>query len=323
MRNEIQADIKYITRDVSEQEILATMPKGDYIAVFGTSHTYGKCIRGDEATMLDEDDMWAHALGNKLGLEVLNISKPGNYNVNIVRQMIDFHELPDEVKSRCKVMVAEVRAGDTAGIMCTDLIEQPEIPNKQLNKTITDSYAFLTLGESIYNWENSLNAQFTNPISEGRELEEYSRSLIDHVGHYDDMAVPDAVVSNVMKYIDNHMHASSVSITPLLRDYDNIRTMKIMSDMAKIPFMWYCWDSHEVLTLEEQFFCERVYEKTSTIFDARIPKFELGVTQEYDFRFGVDELDRQKCDCGHYGENVNEWVAEQVKERIIELGHSI
>jgi hypothetical protein len=321
-----ETNIEFIDRRIPIQEIIDKVPKGDYIAVFGTSHSYGKCERGEDAvdgTILDEDDMWAFRLGKKMGLEVFNVSTPGNYNVNLVRQMIDFYELPDDVIARCKLVIAEPRVGDTAGIMCTDLIEEPNVSSGMLNSTMTNSYAFLQLGKQQYNWETTLYAQFINPIQQKRlSTHEYARILIDNVGNYDGPPPP-SVLDNVANYIDNHLHASAVSIAPTLRDFDNIRIMKQLAKMAKIPFMWFCFDSHDVLDKSESYFCERIYQETSTIFDARVPKLQLGVVLEYEMKYSFEKLEEEKCDCGHYGETVNNWVAETVYERVIEMGYDV
>ena len=180
----------------------------------------------------------------------------------------------------------------------------------------------MQLGERQYNWESTMYAQFINPISQRMTTSKYARQLIDNVGHYDDTPPP-SVLENVTNYIDNHMHTSSISMGPTLRDFDNIRIMKQFADMKKIPFMWFCFDSHDVLEKAESYFCERIYQETSTIFDARIPKLQLGVANEYQMKYSFEKLDEEKCDCGHYGETVNHWVAEHVYERVIEMGYDV
>jgi len=326
MRTQFTEDMEYLEGRIYPQDILDKVPKGDFIAVFGTSHSYGRCENIEnsiDVDLLDENDMWVFSLGKKLGLEVFNISTCGNYNINMVRQMIDFFELPEEVTSRCKLIIAEPRVGDTAGIMCTDIIEEPDVSDEILNKVITNSYAFMELGKSRYIWENTLNAQFTNPISERISTEAYARRLINNVGHYEDDICPPLVLKNVTNYIDNHMYTSSISMAPLLRDFDNIRTMTQIAKMAKIPFMWFCFDSHWVLDIEDRNLCENVFMKTSDIFDARIPKLELGVSAEYELRFGTDKLQESACNCGHYNKTVNDWVADITHARIIELGYKL
>ena len=321
-----QDDIKYFYKRLDQQDIINKVPKGDYIAVFGTSHTYGLCDRGEDGRdgdLLDEDGMWVFSLGKKLGIEVFNVSMPGNYNINMVRQMTDFFELPKEVISRCKLIIAEPRVGDTAGIMCTDVIEELDVSVKELNQVLTNSYAFNVLNKKQYIWETNVYAQFTNPASQNMTTEDYARRLIGNVGHYEDDIPPPSVLKNVTNYIDHHTRTSAISISSLLRDYENIRTMKQFASMANIPFMWFCFDSQNILDDEEVALWEKIYTETSTLFDARISKLELGVVDEYELRFGEDALYGEQCNCGHFSEVVNNWVSNMVHKQIIELGYEL
>jgi hypothetical protein len=103
--------LKFKTREEKLSDLAEFLPDGNFIAVFGTSHTSGICKRGDSEAIAHED-IWASIVGSELNLEVVNASNPGNDNETIIQQLIDFLDMPG-VLERCKHIICELRVDNT------------------------------------------------------------------------------------------------------------------------------------------------------------------------------------------------------------------
>ena len=112
--------LKFKTREDKLSELSQYLPDGDFIAVFGTSHTSGVCKRGDSEA-ISREDIWAEQVGAALGLPVFNASMPGNDNDTIVQQMIDFLDVPG-ARERCKRVICELRIAEGTTRMSRDLL---------------------------------------------------------------------------------------------------------------------------------------------------------------------------------------------------------
>lgn len=295
-----------------EQEIIDGMPAGDYIAVFGTSHTFGECLRGDD-NQLDESDMWAFQLAKRLGLGLLNASKRGNYNVNIVRQLIDFLDLPSDVLSRCKLIIVEPRDGDPAGIWCTELLGDLHLPDHTYNTPIVDSYQYHNYAMT---WTGQLFQTFINPIQIGMSVSDYGRNEAFFMGNLLGFPIiTEGAVNNVISYIDHHQKLVAGSVSKLTDDYDHIRIMQKLVKLSGIPYMWFCFDE---LDLDSEFEKVReIYKKTTNIYESAVPILH-NMPLSYMKMNGLSSLDNNlKCECGHYGEEMNRWVSDIIYDEIL------
>lgn len=317
MRKEEQDIIDYRYEKISQEDIINTIPKGEYIAVFGTSHTYGCCER-DEYTHLDKKDMWVNLMRNDLGIEVFNVSLPGNINSNIVQQMTDFLSLPKDVLARCKAVVAEVRVGETAGSFSADLVSDFVIDERTINPYITQGADFYDLNERLKNWHSMLTIEFVNPLSINADPKEQATMLAINaqLNSNGEEFAPRQAVALVKDYVETHYKTEALTVRPVINDYQNIRVMKMLMELANIPFAWFCWDPCLYLDDEDFDKCNDIMGEVSTIFDAQIHELKETVAGMFLSIYGIEHYDAMKCECGHFGEEVNALVADFVTNHI-------
>ena len=300
--------------------ILSKVPDGDYITVFGTSHTHGACRRHtadqsvDISYLLDASDVWINQVATRLGLGVFNISTPGNTNKNQVRQMIDFFSLPSDVIARCKAIIVEPRVQDPHGRLGIDLIQSMDISDVLLYSPIINSTALTVLPDSRQTWADRLFMTFVSPISVSKTPDEYAAEEVSRHSH-DKYACPSAV-KLVSDYMDVYTRTHAISMSHVIDNFDDIRTMKALSDLAKIPFAWFCWDSIDVLSDSDYDTCEVIFAKTSSIFDARIDQFKRGSMDHYIKLYGEEALNLRRCDCGHRDESYHKWISDIVYDHL-------
>jgi len=271
-------------------------------------------VRGDEGTLLDEKDIWINRVCGDLGLGVFNVSTPGNYNKNMIRQMIDFFSLPVDVIARCKLIIAEPRVGDYAGRLSIDLLEEFMVEPETMVPAMLDSTAYHNMNVRTHSWASRVFMPFISPTSIGKSSMEYATDQVTCVVQ-SEFASPDAI-KLASDYIDMYSASDAISVGSTIDDFDDIRTMKQFVDMAKIPFAWFCWDHNNSTVHDDIVTCETIFTKTSSIFDARIPAMNIGATAAYELGYGYDALQENKCDCGHYGEAFHKWVSDIVLEHI-------
>lgn len=313
MRKEINSDIEYIRKKFSTQDIIDVIPDGDFIAVFGTSHTHGCCEKG-EYTHLATDDMWANIVSRNLDIPVFNVAIPGNTNDVIVQQMIDFLSLPKEVIARCKNVIAEVRVGETGGSFSADLVRDFVVDDIAINPIITCGTDFYNIQERIVHWYETIYIQYVNPDSINMNPRHQATELTENAQINESDYVPQAAINLVESLIATHFKTNATTVNPLLTDYSNIRIMKQLFDSADIPFSWFCWDKCDYLSSDDYASCKDIYMQTSTIFDANVTELSESVTGTYELFFGYDALKNRECDCGHFDEQVNHFVADMISD---------
>ena len=94
---------------VNLEELNKGLPDQPFIAVFGTSHTYGTCKKGDQI-VLKESDIWYSVLAKRMGMPVVSFAIPGNSNPRMQMQLMDFLEM--ENSKYCKHVFCEIRLSD-------------------------------------------------------------------------------------------------------------------------------------------------------------------------------------------------------------------
>lgn len=314
MRKEVYDETDFINKKYTEQDIIDIFPETDeYVLVFGTSHTHGDCERG-EYTLLAEDDMWTNILSKKTGIKIVNVAVPGNSNRVIVQQMIDFLSLPESVISRCKGIIGEIRVGDNAGSFNADIVSDLIVEDDTLNPMITMGTAFSKLNVRVANWKDSMNMEFVNPHSIGEDPVAYAKHIagnafIDGEPDY----IPEAAIQIIKDLIETHYKTVALTVRPVTSDFDEIRVMKQLCDSNNIPFMWFCWDECEYLDKDDYALCERVYRKTTNIFDDTVFGLEDTVGGVYYREHGPIVTQQHMCECGHYDGNVNRFVADKLQ----------
>ena len=84
--------VKVRNIDTSLEELNAELPDSSFLAVFGTSHSAGCCERGD-STHISEQSTWHNLLANKWGMQSVNFAVPGNTNLRMQQQVLDFMDM--------------------------------------------------------------------------------------------------------------------------------------------------------------------------------------------------------------------------------------
>lgn len=290
---------------VSTEDILREIPDGEFIAIFGTSHTHGCCEKNNrEVTHIDTEFTWADIVSRELKVPYVNFAIPGNNNRVIIQQIIDFLDLPD-VSSRCKMILCEVRFGDIAGRYFFDLFadkyKSEEIPRKP----------FLA-GKYTAHWLDRVSGAFVPKSNEG-----YAESLVRNSNPAFENYVPQEAITDMKNIITTYIKSGLSSSELVVNDLLDIRVMRKLSEGANIPFKFFFWDHNKISHSSEYFkqiadLFDEMYNLDRSNIKNLMPNVNTKGYQE----FGEKKWRAAECECGHKDHTVHAWVAKQIIEEL-------
>lgn len=295
-----------------------SIPDGDFIAVFGTSHTSGVCVRG-ESGEIDRNDIWASLVGEHLGLPVFNASLEGTDNPTMTQMMLDFFEL--EESSRCKRIINEVRIAEGTFRIGRDLFDSLDtyrrkdfvpqlsngfdVPKPEFRPEDGDAGGHITIGDKFLS---------RIPISYNRRKDHIKDQVLNSVIQGDSSMprdIADAVLSGLVEKMEETIFATMV---PFIEDYYQVRTMDQISRMKGIPFNWFCWDTHPYFRdpPDDYRACRNAFKTSTKIFDSEIDYFKKGARYEFQKHWESQgkNFEEVLCDCGHQNEEMHKWISE-------------
>jgi len=291
---------KYNIDDVSLEELNLRLPDRPFIAFFGSSHTYGQCKRGD-GWAIDEDKVYANILGKKFGLPIVNFSIPGNYNLRIQQQVLDFLELSRS--SHCVKVIIEVRLADHSyyfgrDIFVDDFYTEPNNPE--------------LAGGSEFWYKTFWDNMYTNYVRSKDNDYSYLNERISNLKRQSGYQPIDAELDTLKELSKTFTLTRFCSVQQLLEDLYTIRVLQRLCRLANIPFHWFCWDERTSYLLDQKLVnhIEEVFRKNTKIYEDQLlyPNMKNIIKNEKGYQF----IEENRCVCGHLDETVHEWLADKL-----------
>jgi hypothetical protein len=319
--------LKYKTRLEKLDEISNMLPDGKFIAVFGTSHTSGVCKRG-ESENLALSDYWCKQLSDLTGYPVFNASMPGNDNETIIQQLIDFFDT--ERSSNAVHILVELRVNEGAFRISRDLIDDfsalrrqefypqlkncHDIGNELFDVSTGTEKAWDTINENFL-------ARIVNVFDRLPRLEREERIRGMHVQKEKDYEVAEWKVDLISDMTESYRDHVSTTMLPYIEDYNRIKTMSALCRAHGVKFNWFCWDEHieHQKPSTEYRVVKNAFTQVTDVFDTELNGLETSVVTQFNKTLGMfEKLDKYKCDCGHYIEDVHHYVAQQITKEILQ-----
>jgi hypothetical protein len=317
--------LKFKTREDKLSELSQYLPDGDFIAVFGTSHTSGVCKRGDSEA-ISREDIWAEQVGAALGLPVFNASMPGNDNDTIVQQMIDFLDVPG-ARERCKRVICELRIAEGTTRMSRDLLGDfgvfrraefvPQLTNcySVPAKTVVDPEDGGLVGHTTIT--DKLLVRLPTSFKRQDKKRQY-QLLLDMLPDIIDTPAP-SMYDVVMDVLDNFINYENISMLPFIKDYNFVKTMNAIWRWNGIPFNWFCWDEHAQFGDPTDDFkvVRSAFKQVTDVFDTEVKLLAGSAHKHCSKSLPSDtKFSDFNCECGHQNEVMHKFVAEQIIKEI-------
>ena len=300
-----------------------SLPDTDFIAVFGTSHTYGACRKDNiKQTVISDHDIWSSIVGRHLGMPVVNFALEGNVNTVILSQIIDFLKLP---KSKlCKRVFLEIRLGERVIRMSSDLAGGPPhsvhetIPklsdlslSKHGQKTFSDyssGIARIRSSNHRYIWRLGI------PYDAETFIKKLKSTLVAPGFWETDEDIPPLFIKRINEYKDMMMEMYFGQDIHYIDDWGFIQTMITLLKAHDIECLWFCWDGIAVKNKDHYTALLDAYDQTMDIKKYMVKDMTWGATITH-----KDENDGKVmhlCDCLHRDENFHQWVAHKICTQI-------
>lgn len=340
---------QHLSPDEKKYRLDNLLPEHDYIAVFGTSHTFGSCQHQGKI-MIPESHNWTNVLEKNLGMPVLNMGYPGIDNETLVDMLGTFLELPRS--QYCRYVLMESRFGEASIKFGLDVF--PGFPenfvagwNNQ-NPLTEDLVSTKFFSKGVFHDQIPQNEAGTRKTADGFYFESWRGSLppVDVV--YKQPVTIDnnflfrlALVSDNKRmreileknrstwnnaddeYIDQMMiykksldKFERTSLSSFFRDYRYMRLAGRLCKYKGIPFNWFCWDAKPDIQKAEEVsdqFWEKINRELPDFNQYEIEKFNKGATVAYLMEH--KELP-EKCECGHNMPPTHKYVAENIEQAI-------
>jgi hypothetical protein len=289
--------------DVSLEELNLCLPDEPFIAFFGTSHTYGQCKRGDYWA-IDEDKVYANILGKKFGLPIMNFAIPGNCNLRIQQQVLDFLELSRS--SHCTKIIVETRLADHSYYFGRDIFVD-EFYTEPNNPELAGGSEFWY---STF-WSNMYTDFVRGKDKDVNYLNERIANTKRQTGYQ-----PINVELDTLKEMQKTMTLTRfLSVQQLLEDLYTIRVLQRLCRLANIPFYWFCWDEKTKM-LDQKLIehIEQVFRKNTKIYEDQLlyPNMKMVINSEKGKQF----IEDNRCECTHLNETVHEWLANKLYDEL-------
>lgn len=296
----------YKSSEITHDLVKSRIPGQDFIAVFGTSHTAGRCeLENKKYTHIDESYRWANIVGDSLGLPIVNFAIPGNTNEVIVQQLIDFFE-DEDFHRNCKLVLAELRLGDISGRYFFDTFAEdypyPPIPD----------VPFIA-GNFGQHWLDNVSGSFVPKTDK-----EYLEKLVWTTNDLEfKNGVPTEARNQMKRIIDVYCETALCSSQKIVEDILHTRTITHICNANGVPFRYFNWDLNKI-SLSGKYF-----EKTKHVIN------DLYNLEQYNFKklmpnvnvacpigIGNELWNTTECECGHRNHVVHQWVAENIVEEL-------
>lgn len=294
---------RQIVKDIPLTDLI---PDGDFIAIFGTSHTRGCCeLNNKEVTHIEEDYTWSEIVSKHLGYPCVNFAIPGNTNQVIVQQIVDFLEILDD-KSRCKLVLCEVRFGDIAGRYFFDLFADDYHLNELKPRP------FLSAGVTTRHWLDEVSGSFVPKLGD-----DYVESLVRNSTPEFQDYVPKTAVNLLQQIIDAYMKSALSSSELVVNDLLEVRTMRALVEAYNIPFKYFHWDKNKI-TENSAYYkkIEATIEKMYNLKRSNIKSLMPNVNDAGYNSLGHNTWHESDCECGHKNHIVHAWVADKLIEEL-------
>lgn len=301
-----QVKVKNI--DTSLEELNAELPDSSFLAVFGTSHSAGCCERGD-STHISEQSTWHNLLANKWGMQSVNFALPGNSNLRMQQQVLDFMDMDRSRYANC--LIAEVRLMDGAYSIGRDVLREGLNPGNA-NPEIARSFNFMTFFETAFETvvlqkykdrkylADIISQQHQQTETEVYEAKDFEIDILESIGKT--KVLTD--FSSCERYIE---------------DLISIRTIQTLCKQRNIDFYWFCWD-FKTLGVEDHITkkVDEHFKKHTNIFDAHILPSNIR-------HWAISKMGKLKanaffeaneCECHHHNEKIHAWVAHQINKEV-------
>lgn len=287
-------------------------PNNDYILVLGTSHSCGVCVieREDKQFLDRQEDVWCYQVADALGLEVFNISVGGQTSLNMMAQFNDYFEYFD--KSKCKLVIAEVRQHEGSEVFANDLIRDFSEESHEI-KYMTPAIA---LGRDIRGGSSLVDDALLN------------RFVLDFNGEGYATKMAKSVTDNPSKYaieqLNQLMETYTTVIATTSRDYIRdlvyIQTLISLAKANQLPFYWFGWDN-SFNDPDNKTYVDKGFDRVTRVFNHRFKEIPVSATQSFIDAYGHAKMESIKCDCGHHKEPLHDLVAKIIIKELKENGH--
>ena len=299
-------------------ELNKLLPEEDFIAVFGTSHTSGNCVRGDSIS-LDKQDFWTTQVGTILGVPVINFSVSGNDNPNIVQQMTDFLLL--ERSSNCIQVICETRLAQPAFRISRDLLNDfTDLRRNAFEQQLTSGYDWNQSDSEVMFKRNTVDDKLMLrlPNSLLKMGFDFLKNYVTKLNPSDRYDIDEDVFAKIVEQIEQFDKHTIVTMKLVIEDYQQIKTMASLCKLRDVKFNWFCWDDHSLISNKDVDYrvVKRAFIQTSDIFDVEIPGLEESAMRKFKASINSTDVTKYKCECGHYNEEVHQFIADAVLEGI-------
>jgi hypothetical protein len=300
------------------------LPDTDFIAVFGTSHTYGACRKDSiNQTVIADHDIWINIVGEHLGMPVVNFALEGNVNTVILSQVIDFLKLP---KSKlCKRVFLEVRVGERVIRMSSDIAggppynykdvqTLPKISDLSVSKYIQNK--FPTYGRGISRTRSN-NHNYIWRLGVPADAETFNKKLKSTLvapGFWKtDEDIPTLFIKRINEYKDIMTEMYFGHDIQYIDDWSHIQIMITLLKTHGIDCLWFCWDGVSAKSRNKYAALLDTYDQTMDIKKYMVKDMTWGASTAHEDETG-DTL--HLCDCGHRDENFHQWIAHKIYTQI-------
>lgn len=303
-------EVGYEMDQFNYDTLLSKIPDGDFIAVFGTSHTAGCCeIENGKYTHIKQEYTWSHQVTQALNMSYVNFAVPGNTNQIITQQIIEFLELPN-VKERCKLVLVEARFGDISGEYWFDLFA--DYYNEGHGACAIPKIHLLG-GAWEPSWRSKISGQFVPKAKKDYATELVRSCNPDDFGEY----VPEPAVEQMQQIIEVYCKKALSSCENMVRDLLEIRTMRALCESNNIPFKYFMWDMNKISY--SSVYYSQIKEVLDALYDIErnsIKNLYPNVNEVGPKILGTEVWDTTDCECGHRNHVVHEFVANEIIEEL-------
>lgn len=296
------------------------LPDVPFIAVFGTSHSYGSC-QFDGKTEIEENEIWATVVGKQLGYPVVNFGTPGISNFTIIQQILDFLNI--ENSKNCVLALLEVRQRERLFILSADVGNpafkilkhnfQPELVSGKYYR-MSDKFKNTHSISILQKVDTSIPV--FNDVSKNEEV--YERILRART-FIEDEIIPNSILTSLNTRAAFEREFNIGSISQQSRDLYHIRTMVDILKLRNIPSKWFTMD----LFIGKKDENEKEYDTLLEKF-GNISEFSNNVVGSLKYgAYHMYEKEKKQtppiCDCGHYRPDFHQWVATKVYKEVKDI----
>jgi hypothetical protein len=316
------------------------IPDENFICVLGTSHTWGQCEEGGRERIRD-GEIWIDLLSEKLGIKVLNLSFPGNFNESILHQLCFLSKI-DKFKNNCKMVLVEGRFMENnipldyhniqwksgKKFSVKDRFEKIRTsPNNPISNRCVPWMWNLHRGSrpdlidhSLFTIGERAPCNFGSAFSFDRNVDYFIDRIQSYNALIEDIS-PTTInkkrAPELARYMGDIYQYYSYGQSHIQQDCIHYQSMIDLCNLMNIEFRWFCWDyyMHDpyFTNTEEMEFSIGEISKSYELFEKDIPTLRGGGTYAY----VIDtEESPPDCDCSHQTEPFHKWISDKIFEEL-------